>query len=130
MCVHEPKWYMSEIWQLHTANVLWLIEQTMNLLTIWHLICIYNNFIYTCVCIVSLYRFYSRNQIILFPFFFIWIFFALFLLHFDRSITLLYAKNIIEWYSYSTSIARLYVYIISWHLRSERKLVYHHRFKN
>lgn len=64
----------------------------------------------------------------IFPFFYF--IFVLFLLHFDRSITLLYAKNIIEWYSYSTSIARLYVYIISWHLRSERKLVYHHRFKN
>lgn len=66
----------------------------------------------------------------LFFFVFIYLFFILYLLHFDRSITLLYAKNIIEWYSYSTSIARLYVYIISWHLKSERKLVYHHRFKN
>lgn len=69
---------------------------------------------------------FSKSNIFFFLFIY---FFFLYLLHFDRSITL-YAKNIIEWYSYSTSIARLYVYIISWHLKSERKLVYHHPFKN
>lgn len=105
-------------WNLTSSpRMLWLIKQTMNLFIIRHLICIYNNLPIIYFYFLSIL--FSKS--IIFCVFNLNNFFALHLLYIDRSITWLYAKIFIEWYSYSTSIARFYVYNISWHLNMRKK---------
>lgn len=108
-----------------TANV--MTDKTNNepvynlTFDLYIIICLYR----TSVCIAFFIDFILEINL-----FYLNYLFVLYLLYIDRSISWLYAKIIIEWYSYSTSIVRFYVYNISWHLTCERKLVYHHRFKN